>query len=181
MTILRVSVRRDEIDAFISKFTTLLLPKMTNLVEISIFEAFTDGSVRLPVRTLNMLDKYSVKNETGGIQVLVLQVDPSTPSVKLLISIVGKTVTTVALLRGCSFSCSNDLSEFLHNVLDLSSVRCMHFGDFGSDMDMDSIIPSLLHLKYLQYSYASASIESMKLAMNNIEHCEFDAISFLLR
>jgi hypothetical protein len=174
------------VDAIVKMLSNKKLPQLRRL---SIFSSSgSDGSVRIPIRELNRLEKHHNAAAIGGrgIECLIIQCDPGDcPEVAELIRMVGPSLVTIGLLRGCSkwIKTSSEMIEFLKTIPNASN---LYLGICNVNVDMDEVVPghvfastSTTKNRYIQYANASASIETLKLIQEIFIDCEFDGIGFL--
>lgn len=186
--ILRVGVREPDIDSFIS-FLVSELNKFEKLTRIAIFSTSPDGSVRLPIRDLQRIDafdntQYSPSTSPSHVTSLILQIDPSVSKpTQTLLKILGPNLSTVAFLRGPGVVKSADLVSLItHTVPRAQSV---YLGPCTSDIDMDEVVPHIFAdrqnpIQYLQWSNASASIDTLRFVHSKVSECDFDGLGFLM-
>jgi len=185
---LRVSVREPDIDVFVS-FLLENLGQLERLESLAIFVSLPDGSVRLPIRDLVRFDSFTQRTDCAkfrAITSLVLQVDPSTSkSVQTLLRILGPNLRSVALLRGPGVNKSADLVSFI--TRSIPQADAIYLGPCVSDIDMDEVVPHIFAnregqepIRYLQWSNASASIDTLRFVRSKVSECDFDGLGFLM-
>ena len=193
LEILRVSVNEFEIDHFVSGLLDNLT-KFPNLKKLAIFVSAPDGSVRIPIRDLSRIDTYDHQTVTDdgdgdvdrGISSLILQIDPSLKnckSVERLLQQLGANLKTIALLRGTGITSSSDLVEFVQKTV--PRAECIYLGPCEIDIDMDEVVPhifsNLRKIQYLQWSNASASLDTLRFVRSKVlGDCDFDGLGFLM-
>lgn len=186
---LRVSfAEAKDLDRFARELTSIL-HDMPRLKQIAIFSAYPDGSVRMNLQALSVIDRFSFSwNCDPNIESLVLGVDDlgSLPSVRELLFRSAKTLSSLAFLKGCEtlFRTDSDMTEFVSNTLSIGTVKCLHLGFCDSSIDMDPVIAAILsrasRLEYIQWSGSGASIDMMKSLMGCRKmHCAFEGVGFL--
>ena len=192
LEILRVSVNESEVDHFVSVLLENI-SKFTNLKKLAIFVSAPDGSVRIPIRDLSRIDTYDHQTVTddgdgdvGGISSLILQIDPSLKnckSMQRLLQQLGANLKTIALLRGTGITSSSDLVEFVQKTV--PRAECIYLGPCEIDIDMDEVVPhifsNLRKIQYLQWSNASASLDTLRFVRSKVlGDCDFDGLGFLM-
>jgi len=199
---LRVSVREGQLRFFLTELISLFSEgSLENLKKLSIFVAVdSDGSVRIPIRDLSRLDRHhkSIDDEKPqdqshrfNLEYLVIQADPGDcPELVQLMDMVGDSLKlqTIGLLRGCSkwLKSSEEMNKVLSSNIFKFALN-IHLGTCNINIDMDEVVPGFMtvdlcqrrSMRYMQWSNASASIETLKMVQRNCEDCDFDGISFL--
>ena len=188
--ILKVSVRETDIDEFVERLTPLL-SDATLLTTLQIFSSNRDGAVRIPLKDLHDVEKFSTSKRlmpetTPGIQTLVLSCDPCGESIRSLLKLTGPSLTSLSFLKGCGrlFKSEEEITEFISHTLRLENIECLYLGSCSSSVDMDPVIARLLaeagRLRFIQWTNAGASIEMMKsLTGKKGLKCAFEGIGFL--
>jgi hypothetical protein len=180
LEILRVSMKESEIDFFVSELL-INMDSFVNLEKVAIFVASPDGSVRIPIRDLSRIDSFD-QSGSARFSSLILQFDPMrSKQTQKLISTIGEHLDTIAFLRGSSFSSSDELVTFLSKTVPRAST--IYLGHCNTDINMDEVIPHILidrTIKYLQWSNASASIDTLRFVQSKVTECDFDGLGFLM-
>ena len=184
--IIRVSVCESEIDGFIS-FILSHLNEFERLKKLAIFSSMPDGSVRLPIRDLQRIDGFDQPidcQSQNAITSLILQVDPAvSKSAQTLVNELGPNLKSVAFLRGPGVTKSTDLLSLLTKSIPLA--ESIYLGPCVTDIDMDEVVPHIFTnrencIRYLQWSNASASLDTLRFVRSKVSECDFDGLGFLM-
>ena len=99
--------------------------------------------------------------------------------------ILGPNLRSVALLRGPGVNKSADLVSFI--IHSIPQADAIYLGPCVSDIDMDEVVPHIFAnreaqepIRYLQWSNASASIDTLRFVRSKVSECDFDGLGFLM-
>jgi hypothetical protein len=185
---LSLSVREDELSDLVDYLISMLQSgKLCRLRRLSIYiTTSSDGSVRIPIDHISRLEKHHLSKQTTStlcVQSLIIQGDPGEYApLARLVETVASDLITLGFLGGCSrwIRTSRDMVSFL---MTMPNIVNLHLGACNINVDMDEVIPHVLASAqprgYIQYTNASASIETLKLIRKNFADCYFDGIGFL--
>lgn len=182
-TIIRVSLRERDLEKFFTHMINIV-PQMHQLEELCVLASSPNGSVFVP-QELHQMDRHKKLRPFTSDKNLsfLIQYDPGNfVSVQKFISVFGPQLSVLGFLRGCAeyLPSTSAMSDFLESI----NPRILHLGDCSANVDWDELVPGMIAQKkivqYFQWRNASASIETMQLAMRYIPICDFDCMSYFL-
>lgn len=180
VTIIRVSVREQEVDEFFSEFSRISLPSLSELCVLA--SCPKSGSTLYPVELPQLEQQSSKHYSQNGISFFV-QYDPAEfPQLQAFLRSRGECISSIGFLRGCAkfLPSTSEMKAFLES---LPHARLIHLGDCSSFVDWDELVPYLGgggRLQWFQSRNASASLETIQLAARHIRHCDFGCPMLLL-